>query len=72
MLALAFLTAVAAAQGAAADGLIPATVPELRRLFALLLLSQVRPICEILRWSHWRRRHQARARQCHYQRRSQP
>ncbi|SFK14912.1 DDE superfamily endonuclease [Streptosporangium canum] len=44
----------------------------IRRLPAVLMRSRPRRIAEILRWSQWRRRHQAIARRCHYQRRSQP
>jgi Transposase DDE domain len=72
MLALALLAAIAAAQGPADDRQIPLTVPEIRRLLAAIVLSPIRSIEEILRWSQWRRRHQATARQCHYQRRTQP
>ncbi|MEV4248760.1 IS701 family transposase [Streptosporangium canum] len=72
MLALAFLAVVAAAQPVTDDRHIALTMPEIRRLLAVLLLSRPRRIAEILRWSQWRRRHQAIARRCHYQRRSQP
>jgi SRSO17 transposase len=53
-------------------GLIRITVPEARRLFALLMPS-VNQVSEIFRdtWSIWRRRHQARARWHHYQTRLQ-
>ncbi len=85
MLALAFL-AVIAVQTATATGTptstptstapagaisIALTVPEIRRLIASVL-NPVRRIDDILHWSQWRRRHQARARHSHYQRRSQP
>ena len=33
-------------------------------------LGPVHPIETILRWSRWRRRHQARARRCHYETRT--
>jgi SRSO17 transposase len=72
MLALALLAAIAAAQSPADDRQIPLTVPEIRRLLAAIVLSPTRAIEEILRWSQWRRRHQAIAQRCHYQRRSQP
>jgi hypothetical protein len=29
------------------------------------------PGTSVLAWSHWRRRHQARAKRCHYQKRAQ-
>jgi SRSO17 transposase len=49
--------------------LIPLTVPEIRRLFAKLTTNIAHGITHWLAWSRWRRRHQARARQSHYQRR---
>lgn len=45
------------------------TVGEVRRLFNLLIIRPVRDIAHHLRWSNWRRQHQARARQAHYQQR---
>jgi hypothetical protein len=50
-------------------GLLPLTVPEVRRL--LVALAWVTPVQPglVLAWSRWRRRHQARARRAHYQRR---
>ena len=51
--------------------LIPFTVPEVRRPLCRLIW-QPRASPEVaLAWSHWRRRHQARARRCHYRRRLQ-
>lgn len=51
-------------------GMIAPTVPELQRLLTLLLPAPPAPDADIrLRWSHWRRRHQARARWHHYQQR---
>jgi SRSO17 transposase len=44
---------------------IPLTVPEVKRLFNLLTRTQ-RTIEQHLRWSQWRRRHQARARWYHH------
>ena len=44
------------------------TVNEFRRLFDALLLGAHRTLACLLHWSTWRRRHQHRARQCHYQR----
>ena len=44
------------------------TVNEIRRLHAILC-RPAHPVSHHLRWSAWRRRHQARARHCHYQRR---
>jgi SRSO17 transposase len=41
-------------------------------LLAALVLTRAHTVTTILRWSDWRRRHQATARHCHYQRRSQP
>jgi hypothetical protein len=80
MLALAFLAACAARTAqpqptdpyhyARADtGPIRLTVNEIRRLFTALLNSRVHTIEHRLRWSRWRRTHQARARRSHYKRR---
>lgn len=44
------------------------TVSEVRRLFHLHA-SATRPGARHESWPDWRRRHQARARRCHYQRR---
>lgn len=72
MLALALPAAIAAAQPPTNQDRIPLTLPEIRRLLAALTLTQHRSITDVLRWSHWRRRHQAMARHCHYQRRCEP
>jgi hypothetical protein len=46
-------------------------VPEVRRLLvALVWTTPIQPGL-VLAWSRWRRRHQARARRAHYQRREQ-
>jgi SRSO17 transposase len=71
MLASAFLTITAAAEhdtSPAPAGLIPLTRNEIARLFAALVIKPVRHARHRLRWSAWRRRHQHRARTCHYQR----
>ena len=72
MLAHAFLTVLAATQPEAEqDGLIALTRNEIRRLFSALTLATGHPINDVahrLHWSRWRRRHQARARACHYRR----
>ena len=49
------------------EELIPLTVPEVRRLLTRLVWTETQPPDFILYWSRWRRRHQARARRCHYQ-----
>jgi SRSO17 transposase len=79
MLAHAFLSVMTAAQPSPGPGdvhrdedgheLIPLTRNEIRRLYAGLL-CRPRPARDQLRWSRWRRRHQATARNCHYQRRN--
>jgi hypothetical protein len=46
-------------------GLIPLTVAEVRRL-ADLVIRTARALSHHLRWSWWRRRHQARARWFHH------
>ena len=49
--------------------MIELTVNEIRRLINVLLIRPARSIAHRLRWSNWRRRHQARARRAHYARR---
>lgn len=69
MLAHAVRAVTAAAEpdaNPAPAGLIELTTAELRRLFDGLLLHTPRPPSALLAWSTWRRRHQARARACHY------
>ncbi|GAB2776417.1 hypothetical protein GCM10027073_06300 [Streptomyces chlorus] len=72
-LAHAFLAAATAderAQEQAPDDLIPLTCNEIQHLFTTLVARTVHTDMHGLRWSEWRRRHQARARACHYQRRT--
>jgi SRSO17 transposase len=73
MLAHAILAVIAARerQHHTDHELIPLTVPEIRRLFAKLIAHTIHTIDHWLAWSHWRRRHQARARTSHYRRRGQ-
>ena len=71
MLAAAVLTIAAAiehARGPAAAGQIPLTRNEIAHLLATVTAPPGRHAGHRLRWSHWRRRHQHRARTCHYQR----
>ncbi len=49
--------------------LLPLTVPEVRRLLVAFAWTLPPPPERTLQWSIWRRKHQARARRCHYQRR---
>jgi hypothetical protein len=49
-------------------GLIPLTCNEIQHLFAALACQSASDHRHRLRWSWWRRRHQARARACHYRR----
>ena len=70
MLALAFLTIAAAAEQPASAGLIPLTRNEIARLAAALTSPSAPLSAHQLRWSAWRRRHQHRARTCHYKRQS--
>ena len=75
MLAMAFLAVTTAAQrqqDTTSDDRIPITVNELRRLFDALVLGRIATVEHILKWSDWRRKHQATARRCHYRRRSEP
>jgi SRSO17 transposase len=73
MLAHAFLAATTAhaRDTAPPEGLIPLTRNEIRHLYYKLVLEPARTVIDIVGWSTWRRRHQYRARICHYQRRSQ-
>ena len=71
MLAHAFLTAVAASEQArrhAGPDLIPLTLAEVQRLMVRLTSRPPVATEHYRHWSRWRRRHQARARTCHYQR----
>ena len=78
MLAHAFLAVTTAAQRRAeasgptrAESLITLTVNEFRRLFDALLLRPLHTVADILAWSTWRRKHQARARACHHRKQHQ-
>jgi hypothetical protein len=53
----------------AAGVLLALTVPEIRRLLVRLLPTPPPDPGLVLAWSLWRRRHQARARRAHYERR---
>jgi SRSO17 transposase len=71
MLAIAFLTTAAAAEHArdpAPADQIPLTRNEIAGLFSTLLTPPPPARGHRLRWSTWRRRHQRRAKTCHYQR----
>jgi hypothetical protein len=45
--------------------LLPLTVPEVRRLLFALVWQPPPSLDQVLHWSGWRRRHQARAKQAH-------
>jgi SRSO17 transposase len=71
MLAHAFLAVVRADEHTrhpAPDNLIPLTCNEIARLFITLTAQQIHSTAHRLRWSHWRRRHQARSQASHYHR----
>ena len=71
MLAHAFLVVAALAERTrhpTPPELIPLTCNEVQHLFATLLDRPAGDRDHRLRWSVWRRRHQARARTCHYRR----
>jgi hypothetical protein len=71
MLAHAFLVVAAVtdqARDPAPPGLIKLTCNEVQHVFAALLAQPTGDMAYRLRWSAWRRRHQARARSCHYHR----
>jgi hypothetical protein len=50
-------------------GLIPLSVPEVRKLLLQLVWDRLTPAAQALAWSEWRRRHQHRARACHFRKR---
>jgi SRSO17 transposase len=71
MLAHAFLVVAAVTDHARhppPPGLIGLTCNEVQHLYAALVARPAADAAHRLRWSVWRRRHQARARTCHYQR----
>jgi hypothetical protein len=43
-------------------------INQIQHLFAALIAQPARNRYQRVRWSAWRRRHQARARTCHYRR----
>jgi hypothetical protein len=68
MLAHAFLAVTAAtarAETPSLQGLIALTANEIRHLFTRLVHRPLHTARHTLDWSRWRRRHQARARECH-------
>jgi hypothetical protein len=69
MLAAAFLAIATAAErcrDSPPDGQILLTRNEIATLFAHLTIKPPAGTAHRLDWSTWRRRHQYRARQCHY------
>jgi SRSO17 transposase len=73
MLAHAFLTAVTVSEHTrrqAEPDLVPLTLAEVQRLMTRLTSTPPTTNQHTRHWSHWRRRHQAHARTCHYQRQS--
>jgi hypothetical protein len=70
MLALAVLTTLASQDDHDPDTEhVPITVPEIRRLLNVLLITPIGGLAHAMRWSLWRRKVQARARRAHYQHR---
>jgi hypothetical protein len=72
MLAHAFLAVAAATertQRPAPTGWIRLTCNEIRHPFTTLIIAPIRDITHQLHRSAWRRKHQHRAKRCHYQRR---
>lgn len=53
-----------------AAGLLPFTVPEVRRLLWHLVWERPPSVEAVEHWSVWRRRHQQRARECHWRQRT--
>jgi SRSO17 transposase len=73
MLAQAFLAVVTSAERItepATVGWIPLTCNEIHHLFTTLIRRPVLDTAHRIRWSRWRRRHQYRAQQGHYQQQS--
>jgi SRSO17 transposase len=71
MLAAAVLTIAAAtehARGSSAADQIPLTRNEIAHLLSGITIRPAQDTSHRMRWSLWRRRHQHRARTCHYQR----
>jgi hypothetical protein len=64
----AFLAAATTLCTANADGLIPITVNELRRLFHDLTIKPAARFATVIAWSIFRRRHQQTAKISHYDR----
>jgi hypothetical protein len=53
-----------------ATGLLPLTVPEVRRLLWHLVWEHPPSVEAVEHWSVWRRRHQQRACECHWRKRT--
>lgn len=51
-----------------AEELLPLTVPEVRRLIWWLVWKEIPTAEQVVGWSRWRRKHQARAKRSHYKR----
>ncbi|MBB2743953.1 UNVERIFIED_ORG: hypothetical protein FHR35_003789 [Microbispora rosea subsp. rosea] len=71
MLTHALLAAATAQERAAQPAepeLAPLTLAEIRRLLVPVLIQTAHSMTHLLRWSRWRRRHQARAQASHYRR----
>ncbi|OZM76661.1 hypothetical protein CFP66_39815 [Pseudonocardia sp. MH-G8] len=66
---LAVFTTAARTRHPSPTDLIPLTCNETARLLNRLISSPIRSLASALSWSHWRRRHQHRARTSHYRRR---
>jgi SRSO17 transposase len=64
------ITTVTARASPAPPGLIPLTLNEIRHLYNALVITTAVDVRHVLRCSRWRRQHQYRARQSHYQRQS--
>jgi hypothetical protein len=75
MLAHAFLAVVRAGEHTrhpTSIDLIPLTCNEIARLFITLIAQRIHNEAHWLRWSHWRRRHQARSQASHHHRQAAP
>jgi hypothetical protein len=54
----------------AIEELLPLTVPEVRHLLWKLVWQTLPQVEQVVAWSLWRRRHQARAKRAHIKRRA--
>ena len=66
--ALNIAAALERARGSGPAGQVPLTRNEIAHLLSVTAIPAARGTAHRMRWSTWRRRHQYRARTCHYKR----